>query len=244
MSAVSPLHSLHVEYAPIDTSSYAHSQDLPEYYAMGHDVAEMIIENWYQRLHEADDDVSYLLCGSGDGRHLYHTLSTLYVMDDLRRQHEGAGFARVYIAVNDLNATAKSLVVFRLLYNYNSCRVDDEPTMTVVTYVLSSAIVPPHIETELAAVIADLIIDLQIDEDKDSPATYIFETFYVPRETRQQILRKLRQWSKPLQGNQYSTAAVGSSNTRQDAALAEQNEAHVLDQRGEGGGVPHPERCT
>ncbi|KZL82187.1 tetratricopeptide-like protein [Colletotrichum incanum] len=178
-----------------------HLQDRPEYYAMGHDMADPL---WDQSLWHAvgpGGDVSFLLCGSGDARHLFATIVSLGVGEMIGRGKKM--FNKAFFTILDINAAAlaRTLFMFDMVIRYIFMRYAKMPriedALTVMSYIYSSPFVPAFVAEKTEEHIKTLIDELEGEGD-------VLEMFFIPRGTRDQIIRKLKHWIQPF-GDDYTT---------------------------------------
>ncbi|WDK21941.1 tetratricopeptide [Colletotrichum graminicola] len=170
-------------------------QDRPEYYAVGHDTAYPL---WDEPLWHAvgpRGDVSFLLCGSGDARHLFATMVFLGLSG--LSQGENRLFNKAHFTILDINATAlaRTLVILDMVIRYAIMRCAKMPriedALTVMSYIYSSAVVPAFVAEKLEEHVKSVIDELEGEGD-------VLEIFFIPRDTRNKIIKKLKQWIQPL----------------------------------------------
>lgn len=178
---------------------------------MGHDDGIRLYDEKLQAEVPAGGDIAYLLCGSGDARHLFLSLMGLSAAGHYGGQSQNKALSKVHITILDLNAAslAKTLVVFDTFMIYALLRTKKQPriedALTVMAYTYSAAFVPPFVVMKMLEHIRILIDDLE--SDGDTPGTTVLGFCYLPRDTRTQVLRKLKQWAEPL-GPELSMAKI------------------------------------
>ncbi|KAK1566219.1 tetratricopeptide [Colletotrichum navitas] len=144
-------------------------QDSPEYYAVGHDTAYPLWDEPLWHAGRPRGDVSFLLCGSGDARHLFLTMVFLGLSGP--SQGENRLSNKAHFTILDINATAsaRTLVIFDMAirYVFMRCakmpRIEDE--LTVMSYIYSSAAVPAFVAEKLEEHIESVIAELEGDGD-------------------------------------------------------------------------------
>ncbi|KAJ3954397.1 hypothetical protein N0V92_009090 [Colletotrichum tropicale] len=185
-------------------------QDIPEYYAVGHDFAEPLLQLdeplW--ELLGPKDTLSFLLCGSGDARHLFISIATLFFQDIMnQRKGKNKAFAQAYFTIIDINAAAlaRTLIMFDMGFRYAAMKTQKMPriedALTVMSYMFSSAFMPSFAAEKMLEHIRTVIDELE--EQGDGVGSDFLGMLYLPRETRMQVVRKLKQWAEPL-GEKYA----------------------------------------
>ncbi|KAJ0329692.1 hypothetical protein COL922a_012788 [Colletotrichum nupharicola] len=186
-------------------------QDIPEYYAVGHDFAEPLLQLdeplW--ELLGPKDTLSFLLCGSGDARHLFISIATLFFQDMMnQRKGKNKAFTQAYFTIIDIKAAAlaRTLIMFDMGFRYAAMKTQKMPrieeALTVMSYMFSSAFMPSFAAEKVLEHIRTVIDELE--EQGDGVGSDFMGMFYLPRETRIQVVRKLKQWAEPL-GEKYAT---------------------------------------
>ncbi|KAI8307905.1 putative tetratricopeptide [Colletotrichum sp. SAR11_59] len=186
-------------------------QDIPEYYAVGHDFAEPLLQLdeplW--ELLGPKDMLSFLLCGSGDARHLFVSIATLFFQDMMnQRKGKNKAFSQAYFTIIDINAAAlaRTLIMFDMGFRYAAMKTQKMPriedALTIMSYMFSSAFMPSFAAEKMLEHIRTVIDELE--EQGDGVGSDFMGMFYLPRETRIQVVRKLKQWAEPL-GEKYAT---------------------------------------
>ncbi|KAI8277373.1 hypothetical protein K4K56_000728 [Colletotrichum sp. SAR 10_98] len=118
-------------------------QDIPECYAVGHDFAEPLLQLdeplW--ELLGPKDTLSFLLCGSGDARHLFVSIATLFFQDMMsQRKGKNKAFAQAYFTIIDINAAAlaRTVIMFDMGFRYAAMKTQKMPriedALTVMSY--------------------------------------------------------------------------------------------------------------
>lgn len=209
------------------------SQDRPEYYAMGHDMATPLFDSPLWSAVGPRGDVSFLLCGSGDARHFFSTIVGLGMGEIMGRGKKM--FRKAHFTLLDINATAlaRMLVMFDMVYQYGAMKLAKLPriedALTVMGYLYSSAFIPAFVAQKMEEHIRTLIDELESGED-------ILETIYVPQETRDEVIRKLKRWLEPL-GDDYSPKKIRTAVVRNFI----KTEQHRKDVFGEEAVDAHPD---
>lgn len=177
---------------------------------MGHDQAETMFEPTGWPDVGSNSDVSFLLCGSGDARHLFATLATMGLTELLaQKKGKKKNFGKAHFTLVDINAAAiaRTLIMFDMVLQYALVRSQDLPriedALTVMGYVYSSAFIPPFVASKLQEHIGAMIDRLEDGND-------VLGFLYVPEETRAQVIHKLKQWSQPL-GDDYTPKKMRSA---------------------------------
>jgi hypothetical protein len=139
----------------------------------------------------------------------------------------------------DINAAAlaKTLVILDMPLMYGILRSRNQPriedALTVISYTYCSAFVPAFVVSKMTEHIHTIIDDLE--DDKHKPGRTILNCFYLSRDSRVKILRKLKQWATPL-GAELAVAKVrhGVAVNRQMGELrAEAMLSPIIRNRGE-----------
>lgn len=177
------------------------SLNAPEYYAIGHDNAVSLVDKELQSTVPADCNVAFMLCGSGDARHVLVTLFSLFGWGGTLDHTGNQGFGKAHFTLADINAAAfaRLLVLFDMMFLYSIMktekmpRIEDALTNMAYTY---SAFVPPFVVFKMMEHVRTLIDDLE--GEADSPGSEILKILYLSKETRVQVLRKLKQWTESL----------------------------------------------
>lgn len=204
----SPVCKTHSPSCPILPPSHAdrhHRQDEPEYYPIGHDVAESLLDPKLAETSNHNSSLSFLCCGIGDARHLWATLNGI----SLHMRKGGDALKELHFTLVDLKpaSLARILIMLRLL----SQQIPSEQSGTstaadarfAIAYLYVGHVVPPFVHTALSRTISNLIRVLE----KNSPKDPLLELVAMPGATRVQVLEHLRLWSRPLD-NLYSPENV------------------------------------
>jgi hypothetical protein len=206
-------------------------QDVPEYYAVGHDDAESLLDLELQLAIGNGGDVAFLMCGSGDAHHLFATLLELFRMD---MGSGGKKLGRAHFTLVDINAAAlaRTLIIFDMLFIYTVLKRQKMPrvedALVVISYIYSSPFVPEFVEMKVLESIRTLIDEFE--RDKDLPASAVLDTLWVPKATRDLVLRKLKQWAEPL-GEAYTAKKLRAPIVKRFRRTQQQMEAAM-------GGLP------
>lgn len=169
---------------------------------MGHDDVDPIADKPLQDSISAGDEVAFLLCGSGDARHLLGTIIDLFKWKHSPSRSKGSQPGSVHFTIVDINAAAlaRTVVLFDMILRYGYMKFKKMPriedALTVMAYAFSSAVIPPFVLDKMMEHIKSLAD--QLEDDADLPASSVMGTLYLPKETRVQVLHKLKQWAQPL----------------------------------------------
>lgn len=136
---------------PINLTS---SQDISEYYSVGHDHIETLTEPLVKP-DSGSRDISFLFAGSGDGRNLFSAITSMAI--------NGPHFGMVHFTVLDLKpaSMARLLIFFSMM-----AQADDEISkegpaamdyFLAMAYLFSCQIIPPFVEVQLQSHIQELI---------------------------------------------------------------------------------------
>ena len=177
--------------------------DFPEYYPAGHDNIEGLIGEGSPSALSPKEDMAFLFCGSGDARHLFGCLIDLQASGPSPMQmfSSPGKLGKIHFTLVDLNpaAIARTMIIFDMITVYMVYKAQKLPRiedgLVVLAYLFSSFLVPPFVVVKTLEHIRALIHSLE--KDGDLPGTTV-SIFYVPRETRVQVLRVLKQWAKSL----------------------------------------------
>ncbi|KAI8287173.1 hypothetical protein K4K60_012800 [Colletotrichum sp. SAR11_57] len=180
-------------------------QDAPEYYAFGHDQAEPLFDAPLWPLMSGKDPVSFLFCGSGDARHLFVTIVALFVnktVASVGGPAKGMASAPAHFTLVDINAAAlaRTLIIFDMTFRYGVMKAQKLPhiedALMVLAYMYSSAFIPKFVAEKILEHVRTLID--HFEDTEDGVGTDYMFMLYIPKETRIQVLRKLKQWTEPL----------------------------------------------
>ncbi|KAI8243305.1 Hsp70-Hsp90 organizing protein 1 [Colletotrichum sp. SAR 10_96] len=166
-------------------------QDIPECYAVGHDFAEPLLQLdeplW--ELLGPKDTLSFLLCGSGDARHLFVSIATLFFQDMMsQRKGKNKAFAQAYFTIIDINAAAlaRTVIMFDMGFRYAAMKTQKMPrsedALTVMSYI-SKAELLKHIDTHWVTNPTVLDMDYQprrdiLSTEKEEDVLKIFPREY------------------------------------------------------------------
>jgi len=159
-----------------------------EYYAIGHDNAESLIDPAEV---SSQDSVSLMFCGSGDARHLFATLLTLQAREMKQKRPVCKD---VHITILDLKpaALARTLVMFDMLCMYVSLKTSKVPghedAPAIMAYIYAGHVVPAVVNEKLQVHIAGLITAL------DAGEPLFDDWFFMPAATRKDVAQCLRRW--------------------------------------------------
>jgi hypothetical protein len=163
---------------------------------MGHDDP---VELYDAELRKAAGrtELAFLICGTGDARHLFFTMMGLSASGFFSNGASGSEDIKAHITVLDINAAflAKTLIMFDMIMIYSILRAQKQPriedALTVMAYTYASAFVPSFVVTKMLEHIRTLVDELE--EDKESPGTTVLGFLYLSKSTRTQVLHKLKQ---------------------------------------------------
>lgn len=172
-------------------------QDEPEYYPIGHDMAESLFDERLAAKSDRNSSLSFLLCGIGDARHLLATLNSIAMNID---QGEGGLPKELHFTLVDLKpaSLARILILLELssqlspAVQFGSQACDD--ATCVLAYLYIGHVVPPFVHAALLRTISSLIRVLE-KKSKKSP---LLKWVVMADATREQVLDQLRLWSRPL----------------------------------------------
>lgn len=151
------------------------------------------------------DPVSFLFCGSGDARHLFVTIVALFVnktVASVGGPAKGMASAPAHFTLVDINAAAlaRTLIIFDMTFRYGVMKAQKLPriedALTVLAYMYSSAFIPKFVAEKILEHVRTLID--HFEDTEDGVGTDYMFMLYIPKETRIQVLRKLKQWTEPL----------------------------------------------
>ncbi|KAK4197909.1 tetratricopeptide [Triangularia verruculosa] len=186
----------------------AHLQNVFEYYAIGHDLAEPLADDELFESTSVRDSLSFMFCGSGDARHVFLTLGTLFVKGHTAKRKKK--FKNIHFTLVDLKpaAIARTLLFFEMFDTYQSLRSRKAPGSenlpTIMAYVYAAQVIPAAVNEEIQDHIEALIESLESEDE------VLFEWLFVDPATRKQAMYVLKQWQTPLaeQASYYRTKTV------------------------------------
>lgn len=141
-------------------------------------------------------DVSLFFAGSGDGRNIFSTITSMFLGEAKTR---GVSFRQLHFTVLDLKpASLARLLIFLTMMDrvgVESSVPNSKPTdcLVAMAYLFSCQVIPPFAEAELQSTIEVLIKKL---EGEDAGLQFV----YVREQDRESIIRVLRQWQHPWDG--------------------------------------------
>ncbi|KAK3341938.1 hypothetical protein B0T25DRAFT_559628 [Lasiosphaeria hispida] len=182
----------------------ANLDDVPEYYAIGHDMAESLFDDSLQKSSSPQDSVSLMFCGSGDARNVFMTIIMFFVNES---KAEDKFCKDIHITLLDLKpaAIARTLIFFDMMATYGQLRAtgdsgaDYMPIM--MAYLYAGHVIPAAVNNMLQHHIRKLLDALETDKK-------IFDWFFIPPSTRREIVYVLRQWKSPPTANWHSSSVV------------------------------------
>ncbi|KAM3430865.1 hypothetical protein MY4824_007438 [Beauveria thailandica] len=166
--------------------------NVAEYYASGHDDAELFQEPLGTDKNGNMLDISLLFAGCGDARNVYAALASI----GLREDDSERNFGNLHITMLDLKdaALAKALILFNMMHLVDEEMMTKGPHPTdyflVMAYVFACQIIPPFVQKKLQSNIQNLIERL---ENKREPLSFI----HLHACDTEAVLRVLRQWQSP-----------------------------------------------
>lgn len=142
--------------------------DVPEYYAIGHDIANGLYDEDLEKTASAKDDLAFLFCGSGDGRHVFMTLLAMGTRELMQKKKT---CRKLHITLLDLKpaAIARTLIFFDMMMFYALMKgekvpgIEDAPT--VMAYLYLGHVIPKNVNVKLNQTIERLLV--AIDSDKE-----------------------------------------------------------------------------
>lgn len=155
------------------------------------------------------DNISVMLCGSGDARWFFKTL--MDVGKGLKMSSDRERVKKLHFTFVDIKpaALAKFVVIFHLLTQSNIMTFQNGPdhldALVVIAYLYTCQIIPPFVLEKLYECFDVLIKELDPDTwgDKDDVSQWI----YMPPGTRRAIVKVLKQWRHPM-GSHYSVSRL------------------------------------
>ncbi|KAK0732026.1 hypothetical protein B0H67DRAFT_631840 [Lasiosphaeris hirsuta] len=192
--------------------------NVPEYYAIGHDMAETLFDDSPQKSSSPQDSVSLMFCGSGDARNVFMTIAMFFFNELIA----GKKFCRdIHITLLDLKpaAIARTLIFFDLMAMYGKLGGNKDPKEVdlpvIMAYLYAGHVIPAAVNDMLQSRIGVLLDVLETNKK-------IFDWFFVPSSTRKEIAYVLRQWKNPPKANWYSTPVIRRT-VRQRLAVGKWN---------------------
>ena len=179
--------------------------NLTEYYAIGHDMAEPLFDDRLQKSCSSQDSVALMFCGSGDARHVITTLITMGIQEMMRKKRLCKD---LHITLVDINAAAIArtlilldmVVVYSVLRAKNTPGIEDAPA--IMAYLYATQVVPAIVNQKLQMHIEALLGNL---ENGDEP---LYDWLYLPTATRKAVTQVLRRWQNPPQDCCYSPRLI------------------------------------
>ncbi|KAI1499416.1 hypothetical protein F5X99DRAFT_389871 [Biscogniauxia marginata] len=156
-------------------------QDEPEHYGPGHDDAESQYTTVLKKSSRRDPVLSFMFCGIGDARHLFHTIRSCAA-----RSSESQ---KVHFTILDIKPAvlARALVFFKILDQaYTS---EDQKSLASLSlgYLFCAHMIPPFVWDVLQETIQTL--EACLDQSKQ-PFTWV----YVPPQQMELVSRVLKTW--------------------------------------------------
>ncbi|KAF2120022.1 hypothetical protein BDV96DRAFT_486077, partial [Lophiotrema nucula] len=159
-------------------------QDAPEYFTVGHDWADSLLSS--DLVEKAPKDVSFLLCGIGDARHL---LATIIVIGLLREAR--APPATFHFTLVDVKPAvfARDLVIFQLLFDsMTEKKAKLRDTIVTLCYVYAAQVMPQWAYDRLQKCLATALDSLDMER------SHLRKLFYIPQTFRERISHHLEAW--------------------------------------------------
>ena len=179
--------------------------NLTEYYAIGHDMAESLFDDRLQKSRSSQDSVALMFCGSGDARHVITTLVMMGIQEMTRKKRLCKD---LHITLVDINAAAiaRTLILVDMIVVYSALKVQKTPGIedapAIMAYLYATQVVPAVVNEKLQMHIAALLSNL---ENGDEP---LYDWLYVPPATRKAVAQVLRRWQNPPQDRCYSPRVI------------------------------------
>ncbi|GAB1317037.1 Tetratricopeptide [Madurella fahalii] len=183
-------------------------ENMTEYYAIGHDMAETLFDDPLQKSCSSQDSVALMFCGSGDARHVLNTLVMMGIREMSRKKRLCKD---LHITLVDINAAAiaRTLILLDMIVVYSVLRVNNTPGIedapTVMAYLYAAQVVPEIVNQKLQTHIEALLHSL---ENEDEP---LHDWLYLPPATRKAVAQVLRRWQNPPQECCYSPRLIRST---------------------------------
>ncbi|KAJ3534692.1 hypothetical protein NM208_g7439 [Fusarium decemcellulare] len=162
-------------------------QDIPEYYCVGHDKIEALTEPLGMS-GAGRPDISFLFAGSGDGRNLFSTITSMALKEaEVGRPY----FSKLHFTILDLKpaALARVLILFNMMLQVDAEMSEQVPNakdyFLTMAYIFGCQVIPPFVEDKLQSNITGLIKRL---EGQDAALPFI----YVPQHDREPLIRVLQ----------------------------------------------------
>ncbi|KAG8166940.1 hypothetical protein KVR01_002629 [Diaporthe batatas] len=137
------------------------------------------------------------MCGIGDARNLWETLTSIVVPDMESLMNENLP-KELHFTLIDLKpaALARILVMLRLMSQLpKGLKGQETSNLTwTIAYLFVGHVVPPFVHATLSKTILNLIDILE----RDSPKSAFLKWVIMSEDTRAQVLQHLRLWSEPL----------------------------------------------
>ncbi len=169
-------------------------EDIPEYFPTGHDDAESLFDDAMQESLTAEDDVSFLFCGSGDARNVFETISDI-AFRAMMNKKEVCNKVHITIVDHKPAILAKTLIMFDMILWYGVGKSKKLPNhvdiRTAMAYIYACQVIPPYAAQILQAHLDALIERLE-------QGSNVFPFLHISTDARPAIIRVLRQWQQPL----------------------------------------------
>ena len=174
----------------------ANLDNLTEYYAIGHDVADTLFDDRLQKSSSPRDSVALMFCGSGDARHVFNTIFMMGMQELTQKKRLCKD---LHITLVDINAAAiaRTLIFVDMIVFYSVLRLKKTPGIedagTVMAYLYAAQVVPAVVNEKLQMHIETVLMGLEAEDD-DEP---LYDWLYLPLATRKAAARVLRRWQNP-----------------------------------------------
>ncbi|KAI0443024.1 hypothetical protein F4803DRAFT_574997 [Xylaria telfairii] len=130
-------------------------QDVPDYFGPGHDEAESLFTRKLDSYCVEESVLSFMLCGVGDGRHLFKTILHFTILD-----HKPAVLARVFIFLS-LMPEAGDL---------DADQCEASTSLLSLAYLFCAHLIPPNVAAEFQSAARRLGSKLQ---NKQNPFKWV-----------------------------------------------------------------------
>jgi len=180
-------------------------ENLTEYYAIGHDMADTLFDDRLQQSCSSQDSVALMFCGSGDARHVLNTL----LMTGIREMERKKPLCKdLHITLVDINAAAiaRTLILLHMIVTYSILMVKNTPGVedapTVMAYLYATQVMPAVVNQKLQTHIKALLLGI---ENEHEP---LFDWLYLSPATRKAVAQVLRRWQNPPRDSCYSPRLI------------------------------------
>jgi Arc/MetJ-type ribon-helix-helix transcriptional regulator len=180
-------------------------ENIPEYYAIGHDNPDSLFDARLQESCSSRDSVALMFCGSGDARHVF---STLVMTGMLEMTLKKRLCKNLHITLVDINAAAiaRTLILLDMIVTYTVLKFKKTPgsedAPTVMAYLYATQVVPAAVNEKLQTHIEALLLRIK---SEDEP---LYDCLFLPAATRKAVAKVLRRWQNPPQESCYSPRVI------------------------------------